>query len=138
MILSVMNTERRVTLDRIVDITNLGENKVRSAIEKLIEQGLIEASGRGRERSFILGVKIYRENKETVQYVRQKGIDSIRYPELIIKLAETQEGIINKQDVADLLKITSNQAYTLIKKLQREGKLELLCGGKHAKYKLIE
>ena len=138
MILSVMNTERRVTLDRIVDITNLGENKVRSAIEKLIEQGLIEASGRGRERSFILGVKIYRENKETVQYVRQKGIDSIRYPELIIKLAETQEGIINKQDVVDLLKITSNQAYTLIKKLQREGKLELLCGGKYAKYKLIE
>lgn len=138
MILSVMNTERRVTLDRIVDITNLGENKVRAAIENLIEQGLIEASGRGRERSFILGVKIYRENKETVQYVRQKGIDSIRYPELIIKLAETQGGIINKQDVVDLLKITSNQAYTLIKKLQREGKLELLCGGKHAKYKLIE
>ncbi len=138
MILSVMNTERRATLDRIVDITNLGENKVRSAIENLIEQGLIEASGRGRERYFILGVKIYRENKETVQYVRQKGIDSIRYPELIIKLAETREGIINKQDVVDLLKITPNQAYTLIKKLQREGKLELLCEGKYAKYKLIE
>ena len=35
-----------------------------SSSRELIEQGLIEASGRGRERSFILGVKIYRENKD--------------------------------------------------------------------------
>ena len=78
--------------------------------------------------------------KQTHKTCRKEGVlmPVIRYPELIIKLAETQEGIINKQDVVDLLKITSNQAYTLIKKLQREGKLELLCGGKYAKYKLIE
>lgn len=138
MILSVMNMERRVTLDRIVDITNLSENKVRSAIENLIEQGLIEASGRGKDRSFILGAKIYRENKETIQYVRQTDIDSIRYPELIMKLASTQDGIITKRDVADLLKITPTQSYALIKKLQKERKLELLCGGKYAKYKMIE
>lgn len=137
MILSVMNMERRVTLDRIIDITNLSENKVRSAIEDLIEQGLVEASGRGKNRSFILGAKIYRENKETIQYVRQTDIDSIRYPELIMKLADTQDGIITKRDVANLLKITPTQAYALIKKLQKEGKLELLCGGKYARYKII-
>ncbi|MDO5304085.1 MAG: putative DNA binding domain-containing protein [bacterium] len=137
MILSVMNMERRVTLDRIIDITNLSENKVKSAIENLIEQGLVEASGRGKNRSFILGAKIYRKNKETIQYVRQTDIDSIRYPELIMKLADTQDGIITKHDVANLLKITPTQAYALIKKLQKEGKLELLCGGKYARYKII-
>lgn len=137
MILSVMNMERRVTLDRIIDITNLSENKVRSAIENLIEQGLVEASGRGKDRSFILGAKIYRENKETIQSVRQTDIDSIRYPELIMKLADTQDGIITKHDVANLLKVTPTQAYALIKKLQKEGKLELLCGGKYARYKMI-
>ena len=138
MILSVMNMERRVTVDRIVDITNLSENKVRSAVEKLIEQGLVEASGRGKDRSFILGAKIYKENKETIQYVRQTDIDSIRYAELVMKLANTQNGFITKQDVADLLKITASQAYRIIKKLQNEGRLELLCGGKHAKYKVTE
>lgn len=138
MILSVMNMERRVTVDRIVDVTNLSENKVRSAVEKLIEQGLVEASGRGKDRSFILGAKIYKENKETIQYVRQTDIDSIRYPELVMKLANTQNGFITKQDVADLLKITATQAYRIIKKLQNEGRLELLCGGKHAKYKVTE
>ena len=55
-----------------------------------------------------------------------------------MKLANTQNGFITKQDVADLLKITASQAYRIIKKLQNEGRLELLCGGKHAKYKVTE
>lgn len=136
MILSVLNSERRITIDRIVEVTNLSENKIRTAIELMIEQGLIEASGRGKNRTFILGAKIYKENKEAIQYVRQADIDSIRYPEMIIKLANTQNGIVTKQNVAELLKVTPNQAYSYIKKLQKEGKLELMQGGKYSKYKL--
>ena len=138
MILSVLNSERRITIDRIVEVTNLSENKIRTAIELMIEQGLIEASGRGKNRTFILGAKIYKENKEAIQYVRQADRDSIRYPEMIIKLANTQNGIVTKQNVAELLKVTPNQAYSYIKKLQKEGKLELMQGGKYSKYKLVE
>ena len=138
MILSVLNSERRITIDRIVEVINLSENKIRTAIELMIEQGLIEASGRGKNRTFILGAKIYKENKEAIQYVRQSDIDSIRYPEMIIKLANTQNGIVTKQNVAELLKVTPNQAYSYIKKLQKEGKLELMQGGKYSKYKLVE
>lgn len=138
MILSVLNSERRITIDRIVEVTNLSENKIRTAIELMIEQGLIEASGRGKNRTFILGAKIYKENKEAIQYVRQADIDSIRYPEMIIKLANTQNGIVTKQNVAELLKVTPNQAYSYIKKLQKQGKLELMQGGKYSKYKLVE
>ncbi|MDO4481898.1 MAG: putative DNA binding domain-containing protein [Bacillota bacterium] len=136
MILSVLNSERRCTAERIVELTNLSENKVRSAIEIMRESGLVEASGKGKDRTYILGKKIYRENKETIQYVRQTDIDSIRYSELVLKLANTQNGIITKQDVVKLLKVTPSQAYYVIKKLKAEGRLELLCGGKHAKYKI--
>ena len=138
MILSVLNNERRCTVERIVELTNLSENKVRSAIEVMIEAGLIEASGKGKDRSYILGKKIYRENKEAIQYVRQTDIDGIRYPELVMKLANTQNGVITKQDVVELLKVTPSQAYAVIKKLQAEGRLELLCGGKYSKYRVIE
>lgn len=138
MILSVLNFERRSTVDRIVEFTNLSENKVRSAIESMLELGLIEATGKGKDRTYILGKKIYRENKKTIQYVRQTDIDSIRYPELVMKLAETQNGIITKQDVIELLKVTPAQAYAVIKKLQQAGKLELLCGGKYSKYKKVD
>ena len=136
MILSVLNTERRSTVDRIVEITNLSENKVRSSIENMIELGLVEASGKGKSRTFILGRKVYRENKETIQYIRQTDIDDIRYPELVMKLASTQNGIISKQDVAELLKVSTPQAYRIIRQLEEEGKIELLCRGRHSKYRL--
>lgn len=54
-----------------------------------------------------------------------------------MKLANSQNGIITKQDVIELLKVTPSQAYAVIKKLQAEGRLELLCGGKYSKYKVI-
>lgn len=137
MILSVLYNEKRSTIDRIVEMTNLSENKVRSAMEIMVESGLAEASGRGKNRSYILGKKIYRENDEAIQYVRQTDIDSIRYPELVMKLAHTQNGIISKQDVTELLNVTPTQAYSIIKKLQNEGKLERICSGKYAKYRVV-
>ena len=138
MILSLLKNERRCNIDRMIEITNLSENKVRSAVENMIEMGLVEASGNGKNRSYILGKKIYREINESIQYVRQTDIDSIRYPELVLKLARTQNGIITKQDICDLLKITPSQAYSLIKKLQKENKIYLLNGGKYTKYKVVE
>lgn len=102
------------------------------------EIGLIEASGNGKNRSFIMGKKIYREKNESMQYVRQTDIDSIRYPELIMKLARTQNGIITKQNIIELLNISPSQAYALIKQLQTEKKIRLLNGGKYAKYIIIE
>ena len=138
MILSLLNGERRCDFDRILEVTNLSENKVRSAVENMIEIGLIEASGNGKNRSFILGKKVYREANESIKYVRQTDIDSIRRPELIMKLAKTQQGIITKQDVIDLFKISPAQAYSLLKQLKNENKIKLLNGGKYARYRIVE
>ncbi len=138
MILSLLRNERRVPLERIVSITNLGESKIRASIETLIEAGLIEALGRGNTRTYMLSAKVYRENNESIQYVRQAGIDSIAYPEMVLKLAKTQDGTVTKQDVAELLKITPEQAYSVIKKMVTENKLCKEQGGKYAKYKLVE
>ena len=85
-----------------------------------------------------MGKKIYREKNETIQYVRQTDIDSIRYPELVMKLARTQNGIITKQNIIDLLNVTPSQAYKIIKQLQNENKIMLLNGGKYAKYQIVE
>jgi ATP-dependent DNA helicase RecG len=104
----------------------------------MIETGLIEATGSGKNRTFIMGKKIYREKNETIQYVRQTDIDNIRYPELVMKLARTQNGIITKQNIIDLLNVTPSQAYKIIKQLQNENKIMLLNGGKYAKYQIVE
>ena len=136
MILSLLKNEKRLTIDRIAEMTHLAKGKLLGAIENLIEDGLVEGVGNGRSRSYILSGKVYKENNRSIQYVRQTGIDRVAYPEMIIKLARTQDGIITKQDVAELLKLTPDQAYSEIKKLVEAGKIYKFCGGKYAKYKL--
>ena len=132
MILSLLKNERRMDLARVVSMTHLSESKIRSSIENLIEDGLIEGSGNGKSRTYTLSGRVYKE----IQYVRQTGIEKVAYPEMILKLARTQDGIITKQDVAELLMITPNQAYSEIKKLVSEKKLYKYCGGKYTKYKI--
>lgn len=136
MILSLLKNEKRLTIERIAKMTHLAEGKLLGAIENLIEDGLVEGVGSGKSRSYILSVKVYKENNRGIQYVRQTGIDKVAYPEMIIKLAQTQDGFVTKQDVAELLKITPDQAYSEIKKLVSEGKIYKYCGGKYTKYKL--
>jgi ATP-dependent DNA helicase RecG len=136
MILSTIRSERRVTAERLSEVIHLNKSRTSSTIENLVEAGLVEAIGNGSNRSYILSAKVYKQNNESAKYVRQTDIDAVRYPELIIKLAKQQDGVITKEDVAELLKITDVQAYLQIKKLLAEGKLVTNQKGKYANYKL--
>lgn len=61
------------------------------------------------------------------------------YPMLgTVRVLIDEDGIITKQDVADLLMITPDQAYSEIKKLVADGKLYKYCGGKYTKYKIVQ
>ena len=105
-----------------------------ATVEPLVEAGLLEATGYGNKRSYIFSSRVYKQAKKNIQYVRQTDIDSIRYPELIMKLAEQQSGIITKSDVSELLKISPSQAYIQIKKLVANGRLIAKNKGKYARY----
>ena len=138
MILSALKNERRATVERLAEITNLTEARIRTSIENLVERGLIEVVGNGKNRAYILGAKVYHESDESVAYVRQTGIDKVRYPELILKLAKQQGGFVTKTNASDLLNISERQAYTILAKLVKEGELEKVCNGKYAKYRIKE
>ena len=138
MILSALKNERRATVERLAEITNLTEARIRTSIENLVERGLIEEVGNGKNRAYILGAKVYHESDESVAYVRQTGIDKVRYPELILKLAKQQGGFVTKTNASDLLNISERQAYTILAKLVKEGQLEKVCNGKYAKYRIKE
>jgi len=137
MILSLLKNEKRLDLAKFVSMTHLSEQKIHSAIENLVDEGLVEGSGNGKLRTYMLSARIYKESNQSIQYVRQTGIEKVAYPEMILKLARTLDGFITKQDVADLLKITPDQAYSEIKRLVADGKLYKYCGGKYTKYKVV-
>ena len=92
----------------------------------------------GKAREYILSAKVYRRIENAVGYVRQSGIDSVKYPELIIKLAQNQNGYVTREDVVKLLNLSETQAYRTLATLKEQGVLVLEGTGRGAKYKLVK
>ncbi len=72
---------------------------------------------------------------DPAEYVRQTGIDLIRHKERIIKLTE-QKRSVTRKDVVELLHVTPPQAYRLLQKLVKEGRLVLEGKNNAARYYL--
>lgn len=138
LILSALQNERRLDIHRIAQITNIRERLAKSNVEKLIESGLVEAIGNGKARGYILSAKVYRENDNAVGYVRQTGIDTIKYEELVLKLTREQNGYITRDNVIELLNLSDSQSYRVLKKLADKNKLLLEGKGRGARYKLVK
>lgn len=137
LILSTLQTQRRTTLQELSEIIHVSEARIKANVEKLLESGLVEASGNGKVRAYILSAKVYKDQDNSVGYVRQTGIDKLRYNELILKLAE-QQGFVTRDNVSELLNISLSQAYRLLKGLVNKNKLILIGTGRLAKYKLVK
>lgn len=80
---------------------------------------------------------VHREQDNSIGYVRQTGIDKVKYEDLVMKLAK-QQGYITRDNVSDLLNITNSQAYRVLKKLADKKKLILVGKGRAAQYELVE
>ena len=133
LILNALKHSRRASVHEIADEVNIGETKVKSIVESLTESGLVEASGFGRGRYYMLGSKVYKESDDVIGYVRQTGIDKLKYQELILKLAKTQ-GHVTRANAAELLQISTSQAYRLLADLVSEKRLKLIGNGRYSKY----
>ena len=132
--LNELKRNRRCTITEISSNIHISETKIKTTIEKLIEAGMIEASGNGRGRHYMLSASFYRKADKTAEYVRQKGISDIRFPEMIIKYAENNGGHITRKEAVNLLKVTEPQAYRLLKKMSLSGSLKLVVAGRYSYY----
>lgn len=136
LVLNFLRDTPRSDIHQLSLVSHLSETIVKSVLDKAIEVGLVEAYGSGRGRTYMLSHKIYRDRGKAAGYVRQKDIDEMRYVELVISLASSQE-YISRADVMSLLHVTEAKAYRILKTLTEEGKLEAINKGRYAKYKLI-
>lgn len=138
LILSALQNQRRLTISELSEITNVAEMRIKANVEKLVEAGLVEATGNNKSRSYILSSKVYKEQDNMVGYVRQTGIDAVKYEAWIMELVKQQNGTITRDNVVELLNVTPSQAYRLLKKLTGKNKLKLIGSGRAAHYELIE
>ncbi|WP_249029068.1 RNA-binding domain-containing protein [Tannockella kyphosi] len=135
LILSTLQSQKRVSIQELSDTMHISESRTKSNIEKLIESGLVEANGTGKSRVYMLSVKVYKAQDNVVGYVRQTGIDRLKYDELVLKLAKQQK-YVTRNNVVELLGVTKDQAYRILKNLVKSGKLELIRKGNSSRYEL--
>ena len=137
LILSALQNQRRLSIQELSEITNITEMRAKANIEKLVEAGLVDATGTSKSRSYILSSKVYKEQDNLVGYVRQTGINAVKYEAWIMELVQKQGGTITRDNVIELLNVTPSQAYRLLKKLTDKEKLRLVGTGSSAYYEMV-
>lgn len=137
LILSALQNQRRLSIQELSEITNITEMRAKANIEKLVEAGLVDATGTSKSRSYILSSKVYKEQDNLVGYVRQTGINAVKYEAWIMELVQKQGGTITRDNVIELLNVTPSQAYRLLKKLTDKERLRLVGTGRNAYYEMI-
>ncbi len=136
LVLNELKRSRRASIAELSAAIHVSETKVKHTVERLTESGLIEAVGTGRGRHYTLSAKVYQQTDDVSGYVRQKGIDSVRYPEMILQYAKSNGGKVTRAETVELLRVSPPQAYRLLKKLEDAGKLLGIGHGKGAYYKI--
>ncbi len=135
LVLDALKRYRRCGMTMLADNVDMSAGVLRSTVERLVEAGLVEAAGSGANREYWLNARVYARTGESHAYVRQADIDAVRYPELVMKLL-SQQGSVSTPDVRDLLHVTVDQAYYIISKLVKAGRLVKVGKGKGTRYVL--
>ncbi len=138
LVLSALYSERKMSSKDLSEKTHIQLSRLKPMMEMLIERGLVEEIGRGHNRMFMLGCSPYTKTGKAKEYTRQRGIDSVRFPEMVLTLAKRQNGSITKNDVVELLHITKTQAYTILQTLCKEKKLKIIGKGRYSYYKIVQ
>lgn len=122
LILSRLRQERRFTTTDLALSTQKPEPTTRATLEKLVEAGMIEAQGTGRGRTYMLSAKVYKKTGQKAAYVRQASFDHIQQEQMVLTYVN-KHGSIKRADVVELCRLTKDQAYKLLKRLENGGQL---------------
>lgn len=114
--------ERRVTTEQVATEIQRGQNDARALLERLVEEGLVEARGENRGRVYHLAARVYDAVGQPEAYVRTHGIDPIRQEAAMLQFVQAH-GRIKRENVVELCGLTERQATQLLGRLVKEGKL---------------
>lgn len=122
LVLSVLRRQRELALPEAAILLQLDRERTREILMRMVRQGLLEKSGIRKGMIFRLSGILYRELGESIAYIRERGIDTLRYEEMILNYVR-QYGSITNHHVRELLGVDIYQASRLLRKLTSEGKL---------------
>ena len=114
--------ERRVSSDQAAANIQRSQSEARAVLERLVEEGLVEAKGERRGRIYHLAARFYDAVGQPEAYVRVHGLDPIRQEAAVLQFVKAH-GRIKRENVIELCGLTGRQATLLLARLAHEGKL---------------
>lgn len=121
-VLSLLREERRADAGRIAEAIQKDDASARRAVEALVEEGYVEAHGIKKGRTYTLSARVYRQLGDPGGYVRQAGFEAIQQEEMVMRYASTH-GVVRRQDVVQLCRVSGPQATRLLARLEERGRL---------------
>ena len=93
-----------------------------SDLDRLVEIGLVESRGERKGRSWHLSAATYRRLGEEAAYIRQRGFEPIQQEQMVMQYVR-KHGSISRGQAAELCRLGPQQAYRLLKRLEKSGQL---------------
>jgi ATP-dependent DNA helicase RecG len=119
-----LKREGASSTEELADVLQETPTQARAVLARLQEQGLIDARGAGRGRSWHLSAAVYRSLDEASSYPRIRGFDRIQQQQMILSYV-TAHGRITRREAAELGSMTPIQATKTLKQLTDSGQLAL-------------
>jgi ATP-dependent DNA helicase RecG len=116
--------ERRLTTADAAHLIQKPETEARARLARLIEVGIVEARGEGPSRVYHLSATIYTRLGDKAGYVRQRGFEPLQHEQMVLQYAQSH-GRVTRADVAELCRLTSDQAKAVLKRLTHRGLLAM-------------
>jgi len=135
LLLNALWQERRLDTEEAVAFIQKPETEARAVLDRLVEAGLVEPRGERKGRAWHLSAATYRRLGEKAACVRQRGFEPLQQEQMVLQYAERHRRI-TRAEVAELCQLTPDQAYRLLQRLAKAGRLTRHGSKKGAWYEL--
>jgi len=122
LLLNALWQERVLSTDEAASLIQKTAAEARAVLGRLVEGGLLEASGETRARVWRLSAAVYRRLGQAAGYVRQRGFEPLQQEQMVLQYAR-QHGRVTRADVIELCMVSPSRAYEVLRKLVRSGRL---------------
>lgn len=124
-----------VTPNELVEVLGMPVASVRATASRLVEKGVLESRGAGRNRQFHLTARFYDLAEDRNAYVRVKGADPLQQQRMVMDYVKAY-GHITRSLAASLCQTTPLEARKVLKGLVDEGRLVLVGEKRGSRYVL--
>ncbi len=137
LVLILLWQERETDSTEVARWIQRDERTARAFLERLVEEGLVEAHGHTRSRRYHFGARVYRQIGKPAAYVHRRGFDRLQMEQMILDYLRAH-GRITRREVMDLCRVNPTQAQYLLQQLVRARRLERIGRGRGVFYRLAE